>query len=749
MVFNNIDEITQIDTDTYKLENDLDLYSIPLFDPIEEFSGILDGNGYTITGIQEYFIKELTGELKDISVHDSDGPIIDVNEGKIERCSVKNSDVKETTSMTGLICNYNTGEIIDCNSNGFVAGNTVGLISGLNDGEIIDCTASGSVKSSKAGGGICGRSTDESAIRGCSVSADIHAKTQAGGFCGTILGDSLDAEEFRFKNCSFTGQISSDKFCGVFAGFNNGEIIYESCSAIDTVMISSNITVFAGSKYIDCMIDVHTEYKGRLTTERLKEKYDVILKDSDITITIENPEEFSAPRSRSYKFDHSTITIIEVVSDSEVTNEVKLNLEGIENKESSVTHTTKQVNSHTQKVSTEAELRKCSKYDTIVLQNDIFLTESDPLFDVFYGTLDGAECTIKNVQTPCFYALEGTFSNITISRSSIDGKVYYEKVGAIARYNDGRIDTTTLTNSLIESNTTDTGGLVGVSNGTLQDILVKNSVVEGNSSSIGGICGTYTSGESLKVKDSTIVSDNHAGGIAAWGKETSKQSTHLSVDNCIIKGDTSVGGVIGNEQNNNSTHYTVSDTTVIGVENIGGIYGTSRGNLSYGSVKNGTIIGEASVGGCIGKTSNNQNTKYKKCISDCEISGRQNVGGLIGYADHVSIRHCVASGSIEGETVTGGLIGNCISSYIRKSYCDNKITGEDSAAFINQIQRTDVTDCFVLSKLQNGSSIISTIDESSTITVLLWSTVTLPDITSKYGTPVDQGDIHSFKTLVI
>lgn len=162
-------------------------YLTPMFSEDMPFSGIYDGNGYTISGIvYEYdtdragifntvsgIIRNLNVEKCKFSGNYHTGIIAGVvnDTGMISNCSVKNSTVdSKKGKFAGGICGYNYGKIVDCIvtatsisvvNQGYNY-NYAGGISGLNNsGVITECN-----------------------VIGCNVTCGGYFGSYSGGICG-------------------------------------------------------------------------------------------------------------------------------------------------------------------------------------------------------------------------------------------------------------------------------------------------------------------------------------------------------------------------------------------------------------------------------------------------------------------------------------------------------------------------------------------------------------------------------------
>lgn len=156
------------------------------FEPIANFNGILDGNGYKIKNL---YIKIETNDVALIA------------------------NIKEKGTIKDLI--------ID---NAYIEGNkNIGSIAGKNHGIISDCTSqnariigSGDIKGTVIGG-ICGFNFTNSKIANCINRSEVIAKYKlCGGICGYSLGGNI-------SNCTNYGKITGNAQVGGIAGDSQGE----------------------------------------------------------------------------------------------------------------------------------------------------------------------------------------------------------------------------------------------------------------------------------------------------------------------------------------------------------------------------------------------------------------------------------------------------------------------------------------------------------------------------------------------
>ena len=148
----------------------------------DNFSGILDGNGYVISGLTSIFAGTNEGTIKNTGFKTADGSsadkavIADSNSGTIENCYAEGNVSSSGGSSdyiyaAGFVC-YNTGTIKNCYTNVNVSASNsrysfYAYAAGFvyeNKGTIENCYAKGSVSSSNNLGFIC---SNNGTIKSC------------------------------------------------------------------------------------------------------------------------------------------------------------------------------------------------------------------------------------------------------------------------------------------------------------------------------------------------------------------------------------------------------------------------------------------------------------------------------------------------------------------------------------------------------------------------------------------------------
>ncbi len=109
-------------------------------------------------------------------------------------------------------------------------------------------------------------------------------------------------------------------------------------------------------------------------------------------------------------------------------------------------------------------------------------------------------------------------------------------------------------------------------------------------------------------------------------------------------------------------------------------------------------------------------------VSNLNITGKENIAGVVGYAWNSNIKNCTTSGTINAEIAVGGVVGYSNNSDIKD--CDNTATvsanGISSGGIVGSASEGEVTNCF------NNGQVISTLEKVGGI-VGLANQVTVSD----------------------
>ncbi len=190
---------------------------VPIGDNNTRFTGVFNGNGFTISGL---YINGNSRQVGLFGYIDSMGTIKNVN--LVNSCIIGESDVG---GIAGRIA-PNGGDVINCSFNGIVkaSNQNAGGIVGYTCHSIINCSSRGFIGGTGCVGGIVGyyaRSNYYSAgITNCTNNSTIVGTEWVGGISGSINSSTIN-------KCGNYGQVFGNTSIGGIAGYCSSTEISE------------------------------------------------------------------------------------------------------------------------------------------------------------------------------------------------------------------------------------------------------------------------------------------------------------------------------------------------------------------------------------------------------------------------------------------------------------------------------------------------------------------------------------------
>lgn len=216
--------------------------------PIEEFNGVLDGQGYEIrdfefisnTEIDDMsqfggLIKKNNGVVKNLSLVGLDiygvskaAGLAIFNEGLVKSCSVSGS--LEVGFMCSGVVGQNHGKVFDCSFNGVIRGSDyAGGVVGSNCCVVKSCESSGFFVETVTSGGIAfvnDSNSGECLVSDCFSDVSIKECSSAKSLTGGLVGENLSSGVV--KDSYFVGNVYGNKFDNGFLVGRNGGVC-ENC----------------------------------------------------------------------------------------------------------------------------------------------------------------------------------------------------------------------------------------------------------------------------------------------------------------------------------------------------------------------------------------------------------------------------------------------------------------------------------------------------------------------------------------
>ncbi len=255
------------------------------------------------------------------------------------------------------------------------------------------------------------------------------------------------------------------------------------------------------------------------------------------------------------------------------------------------------------------------------------------------------------------------------------------------------------------------GGLVGSTTASISGSHATGTV-KGRSNRVGGLVGYTTAIISSSHATGRVSGEQYVGGLAGE-INVGLDGITKSYATGVVMGTDNVGGLVGNVAGGDIAN-SYATGMVIGSNRVGGLVGSTTASIS-GSHATGAVSGTTQVGGLVGFTTGfisnshamgaveGRNNRVGGLVGNVAggniannyatgmVTGSDNVGGLIGYADtdskHVMINYNYASGNISGRNYVGGLVGLSIGDggtggiprtmTINSNYATGRVSGED------------------------------------------------------------------------
>ena len=221
--------------------NDIDLSSYSNWDPIGDydsgasFTGLLDGNGYTISNLTINRPDENgVGLFVLIGVH------TDSYVGRVQNLGFENANITGAKSV-GPLAGFSAGTITNCYATGSITGNnqTGGLIGAMGNGLVSDCYAKSDVDGYEKTGGLTGI-VNMGTVTNSFATGDVNGYNYTGG----LVGDNLSGT---ISNCYATGDVAGDQNTGGVVGYLNLNATTSNSYATGNVQGNYNTGGFAGT----------------------------------------------------------------------------------------------------------------------------------------------------------------------------------------------------------------------------------------------------------------------------------------------------------------------------------------------------------------------------------------------------------------------------------------------------------------------------------------------------------------------
>ena len=171
----------------------------PIGSDANRFTGTLDGDGHSVSGIYINSEAECQGLVGILG-----------RGGTLQDLGVKASYIKGGNAVGG-VCGENYATVTNCYNTGNLTGNgAVGGVCGWNMGTVTNCYNTGNVTGDNSVGGVCG--DNDRTVTNCYNSGSVEGNYSVGGVCGNSWGT--------VTNCYNTGSVAGNSQVGGVCGLN-------------------------------------------------------------------------------------------------------------------------------------------------------------------------------------------------------------------------------------------------------------------------------------------------------------------------------------------------------------------------------------------------------------------------------------------------------------------------------------------------------------------------------------------------
>jgi hypothetical protein len=699
------------------------------------FAGVFDGNGKTIRDLVYYgagyefglfgCVQGERAQIKNLGLTNPEVGLGDgrmggalvghLRRGTLRHCYVINARVTGAAHLGGLVGRNELGTITDCHASAAVSGDYAGGLVGTNtEGLISDCWSSGIVTGRYSVGGLIGQNYFGT-VTDCHASAAVSGESGAGGLVafnsgvigscyatGDVMGGSdtgglVGENSGIIQDCHAVGTVQGKDTVGGLVGMNGTRDMLDSanpnCSAGVVTRCYAAATV-SGSHMVGGLVGHNTS--GLVTnchaTSAVSGAYATGgLVGADYSGTTANCYADGAVTGDVYTgglIGYSGGTVAGCYATGKVTGPAGAGgLTGFPSDASAEgsfwdAQTSGQLTSAGGTGKTTAELQdpntfRAAGWDFFGAADgpdDIWTVDPNTGYPVLWWQMaPGSQPPV-----PGFAGGTGTAEAPYL----ISSAEQLNSIGGNPRLMAAHFK---LTNDI------DLAGTDFVPIGSVATPFA--GVFEGNGRTVSRL--THTAGDHSRV------------GLFGYVHDVNAQISNVTlIDPNIAAGAGSrAGALVGDLWAGTLTNCHVEGGTVRGYGTIGGLVGRSDFVTIRDCHATAAIAGTYSLGGLVGTADNGG--MIANCYADGDIHlGTASGGGLVGYADEVTIRDCYARGGVFGGENVGGLVGYGLRGLVVRCYATGRVEGTTKVGGLLGEDGMDIVGCFwdvETSGIQHGS----------------------------------------------
>lgn len=677
----------------FSLQNDLELSEVD-FMPVPVFTGVFNGNGHTISGVQY----EGKGSNQGLFRIIAEGAVIENL-----KVQVKINPEGEQSNIGGL-CAVNYGTINNCTVSGYVSGvSETGGIAGKNEktGEIRGSTSLAQVKGENQTGGITG--TNLGLIINSTNSGNVNIEANE---WGTNTGGIAGENDGAIKNSINNGNVGYSH-----TGYNTGGITgiltgyLEGCSNKGTIEGRRDVGGVVGQLDISYKVEYSVNYLEELSneingvTDSLKNLSENVGKSSSSTAS-----QLKSVLSQSQKLvNNLNNSIQESVNNTNWTSEIKEEINIIKTELTVIEEILKNLNIDSDKINIiiEGVRETADKLGSGNLGDSISaLRELEGLLKQLINELPGLEDSSE---------ISGLKESVRKITEALNNMIVKAEKG-VQQGIDDTADAMAGISTDFEGLIKEADGLINILPGTIEQLSKDIEDVNKRFNNIGKTISKISRGTSDVTKDLSELIEEEADGSI------------LSSENYgNVSADYNSGGIVGSvqrenildpevEENTEVTDLIFSDSTVYIKATIyncrnsgnintkydysGGIAGKGRNGAIIESINTGTIKADRDYAG--GIAGNFEGIILRSAASGY-IEGENYVGGITGRVKNLSDSITIAKIQADGAYI-GAVTGEGTGEVYRNFFVEGEIGGIDGINFEDKAMPMTYDDILALEK---------------------------------------------------
>jgi len=156
----------------------------------------------------------------------------------------------------------------------------------------------------------------------------------------------------------------------------------------------------------------------------------------------------------------------------------------------------------------------------------------------------------------------------------------------------------------------------------------------------------------------------------------------------------------------NAKHYEITDLFIWRplTEDVGLFGGTDGATIQKVRIVDCDITGEDDTGALVGDA---RNSTITDCRSTGEVTGVDYVGGLLGFPAWCTVTSCSSTCTVTGDDYIGGLGGWCFDNTFSQCFASGAVSGDDYiSGFLGVGQQNDIDDCYATGAV-NGDNFVA------------------------------------------